>query len=302
MKVLFDPTVSGGMPAGLWLRTACDRLMAAGIETAALDARMLLLDGLGIPHSVFIADPNLTLQEDEAARLEAMLARREGREPVSRILGWREFYGRQFEINEHVLDPRPDTETLVKTALDAAAQRFGAKEPCRLLDIGTGSGCIAISLLAERSNWSGTASDVSAEALKVAAMNADQNGVANQLTLVETNCAEGIDGKFDLVVSNPPYIADLETSELMPEVKNHDPAEALFAGPKGLDTYEAILASTGPLLSEKSLILFEAGATQADEIRELALGYGFGVPNGVEVNCYDLGGHERVVLLALRKN
>ena len=222
MKALFEPPGSAAAGAGGWLRSARDRLEAVGVERASLDARMLLLDGLGLPHSVIVAEPNLALTPEELERLEAMLARRLAREPVSRILGWREFYGRNFKITPEVLDPRPDTEVLVDAALKEIDKRRGADHACRFLDIGTGSGAIAVSLLAERPAWRGVATDLSGGALKVAGENAAAHNLADRLELLETSWAAGVSGPFDLIVSNPPYIAPAEMAGLMPEVKEHD--------------------------------------------------------------------------------
>ena len=185
MKALFEPPVSAATGAGDWLRSARDRLEEAGVESASLDARMLLLDGLGLPHSVIVAEPNLALTPEELEKLEAMLTRRLAREPVSRILGWREFYGRKFKITPEVLDPRADTEVLVDAALEEIDKRHGPDHACRFLDIGTGSGAIAVSLLAERPAWCGVATDISSGALSVAGENAAAHKVEDRLELVE---------------------------------------------------------------------------------------------------------------------
>ena len=294
---MFDLPVNPSTGAGDWLRSARDRLEAVGIDTASLDARMLLLDGLGLPHSVIVAEPNLALNDEELERLEAMLARRIAREPVSRILGWREFYGRRFEINPHVLDPRPDTEVLVETALKEIDAHFGPAHPCRFLDIGTGSGCIAVSLLAEHAGWTGCATEISAEALQVARANAAAHKVSDRLELVETSWAENLAGPFDLVVSNPPYIASGEIADLMPEVKNHDPALALEAGADGLEAYRAIFDCARNLRAPGGLLVLEIGATQADLLRALALDVGLIERDGQIQEVCDLSGHVRVLAL-----
>ncbi|MEM8645735.1 MAG: peptide chain release factor N(5)-glutamine methyltransferase, partial [Pseudomonadota bacterium] len=234
---MFEPAPNPATGAGAWLRSARDRLEAVGIETASLDARMLLLDGLQLPHSVIVADPNLALNPEEITQLETMLERRLKREPVSRILGWREFYGRKFQITPHVLDPRHDTEILVQTALDRIDAQFGPDHPCRFLDVGTGSGCIAVSLLSERPAWRGTATDLSLEALVTARQNAETHKVIGRLDLVETSWADKIAGPLDLIVSNPPYIPEAEINDLMPEVREHDPHLALAGGGDGLQAY-----------------------------------------------------------------
>ena len=282
--------------AGDWLRSARDRLEAVGVETASLDARMLLLDGLALPHSVIVAEPNLALNDEEIERLEAMLARRLAREPVSRILGWREFYGRRFQINPHVLDPRPDTEVLVETALQEADRQFGAEQACRFLDIGIGSGCIAVSLLAERPGWTGSAVDISPDALEAARTNAAAHKVSDRLELVEANWAHGVNGPFDVIVSNPPYIAQEEMDGLMPEVRDHDPALALEAGADGLDAYREIFNAAPKILAPGGLLVLEIGAAQARLVQALALETGFIAQNQQMQEVCDLAGHVRVLV------
>ena len=298
MTALFEPPVhqGGGHGAGDWLRAARDKLEAAGVESASLDARMLLLDGLNIPHSVIVAEPNLQLNPEETDRLEALLARRLAREPVSRILGWREFYGRKFALSSAVLDPRADTEVVVEAALAAMDRRGRADQTCRVLDIGTGTGAIAITLLAERGAWQAVASDVSAEALAVAADNAARHKVQNRLDLVEAEWAPAGAGRFDLVISNPPYIASGEIENLMQEVSVHDPRLALDGGADGLEAYRAILARAPALLAPEGLLVLEVGAGQAASVRQLAVEAGLGCPNEDGVRLTDLAGHERVVL------
>lgn len=294
---MFDLPLNPATGAGDWLRSARDRLEAVGIESASLDARMLLLDGLALPHSVIVAEPNLALNDQEIERLEAMLSRRLAREPVSRILGWREFYGRKFEINPQVLDPRPDTEVLVETALNKVDQHFGPAHACRFLDIGTGSGCIAVSLLAERPGWTGCATDISSDALDVARANAATHKVADRLELIEVNWASGVTGPFDLVVSNPPYIALEELGGLMPEVQNHDPALALEAGADGLDAYREIFGAASTLIAPGGLMILEIGATQAARLRSLAADTGLIAQDHQMQEFCDLAGHVRVLLL-----
>lgn len=291
---LFRAPTGASVPAGQWLREARDQLAAAGIESAALDARMLLIDGLGIPHSVFIADPQLMLQPGELLQLEAMLHRRLQREPISRILGWREFYGRRFAINEHVLDPRPDTETLVNAALSA----MGKIENCRFLDIGTGSGCIAITLLAERPDWTGVATDISGQALRTAEANREKLRVSSRLQLRETCWADGVEGPFDLIVSNPPYIAGGEIPALMPEVAKFDPHTALDGGADGLAAYRAIVEAAPDLLAPGGLVVMEVGAGQAAPVYALAEQGGLTRFSALGLEVHDLAGVERVVVLS----
>ncbi|MGI9371700.1 MAG: peptide chain release factor N(5)-glutamine methyltransferase [Hyphomicrobiales bacterium] len=273
--------------AGAWLRAARDRLEKAGSQSAALDARMLLLDGLNIPHSVIISDPELSLNVDECEALEAMLVRRETSEPVSRILGSREFWGRHFHITPDVLDPRPDTETLIDAVLKSV-EGTGIK---RILDIGTGSGCIAITLLLERPEWQACASDVSDAALEIARGNADALNVLERIEFVQTNWAEGIDGGFDIICSNPPYITSSDIGQLDRDVRDFDPIMALDGGTDGLDAYRAIFAQIPDLLTAEGQVFVELGAGQFSAVKALCETCDLEVcpPHN------DLSGHERVL-------
>ena len=260
---------------------------------------MLLLDGLELPHSVIVADPNLALNPEEIAQLEAMLERRLKREPVSRILGWREFYGRKFQINPHVLDPRPDTEVLVETALSKAGERFGPEHSCRFLDMGTGSGCIAVSLLAERPQWRGTATDLSPEALAVARQNAERHKVIDRLDFMQTSWADEVKGPFDLVVSNPPYISVEEIEELMREVRDHDPQLALAGGPDGLQAYRELFSAVRRLMPDGGLLIVEIGESQAKEVCAAAVNSKLmSSPQACE-EVADLAGRPRVLALSV---
>lgn len=248
--------------AGAWLRAASDLLAAAGVATPALDARLLLLDGLEIPHSVIIADPELALTAEECTRLASLIDRRAAREPVSRILGEKEFWGRKFKVNPEVLDPRPDTETLVETILSQGDN----ESALRFLEVGAGSGCIAVTLLAERERWTGVATDLSPGALEIARKNAGHHGVLARLELVETKWMAGVNYGFDVICSNPPYIASAELAKLAPEVRNFDPHLALDGGVDGLDAYRAISLAAADLLVSSGVLVLEIGAGQKTEV------------------------------------
>jgi len=203
---------------------------------------------------------------------------------VSRIIGRRMFWGRNFRITPHVLDPRPETETLVAEALAGPA-------PARLLDLGTGSGILAITLLAEWAQAEALASDLSPEALIVARSNAEDLGVADRLTLIEADWFSGIDARFELIVSNPPYIAAGEMDGLDPEVREHDPEIALTPGGDGLDAYRAIAAGAGARLAPGGRLLVEIGPTQGAQVTALFRAAGL-----VDVEVLpDLDGRDRVV-------
>jgi len=268
--------------AGL-LAEARARLAAAGVDTAALDARLLLQEATGLDHAALIAAPEAVVAD--TAAFHDMVQRRIAREPVSRILGQREFYGRGFLVTPAVLDPRADTETLIEAALPLMAK------DARLLDLGTGSGIIAITLLAERPAATGLASDFSAAALAVARANARRHGVAGRLALIEADWFSGVTGVFDLIVSNPPYIPAGGIAGLQPEVLAHDPLAALDGGPDGLGPYRHIAAGAWPHLAPGGHVLVEIGAGQADAINAIFTGNSFRC-----VGRYlDLGGHIRVL-------
>jgi len=270
--------------AGL-LKEARAALEAKGFETAALDARLLVQAAAHMSHAELVAEPGRVVSDEAAVLLRAMLARRLQAEPVSRILGEREFYGRAFRVTEAVLDPRPDTETLIEAALPLLG------EGQRLLDLGTGSGIIAITLLAERPGVSAMAVDVSAEALAVARGNAKALGVAGRLTLLQSDWFQGVEGCFDMIVSNPPYIPQGEIAGLGAEVRGFDPRLALDGGGDGLAPYRKIAQGAGAHLEAGGHVLVEIGAGQEAEITAIFAGKGLR-----EVSRHrDLGGHVRVL-------
>jgi release factor glutamine methyltransferase len=268
------------------LQEARKALFDADIELSALDARLLLQAASGITHEELIAEPNMVLPADKIAKFKNFIVRRLNHEPVTRILGEREFYGRLFQVSPAVLDPRADTETIIELAL----QLIGS-EPKRIIDLGTGSGAIAVTLLAERPNWSGIAVDLSAEALEIARANASQLGVAQRLVFLNAAWFDGIAEKFDLIVSNPPYIPHLEVFELSLEVQNFDPHMALDGGGDGLEAYRAIAASAADHLNSKGLVILEIGAVQSADVTQIFVAQGFELTD----QKVDLGGHIRAL-------
>lgn len=273
------------------LKAVTARLEAAGCVTARLDARLLLEAAAGLSHTDLVARADTVIAAAQMERLEQMLARRLTGEPVSRILGEREFYGRAFKLTRDVLDPRPDTETLV----DAALPLLQSIAHPRLLDIGTGSGAIIVTLLAELPGATGVATDLSPAALAVARHNAQVNGVAQRLQLVETAWSRCVDGQFDLIVSNPPYIPLGGIAGLDREVREHDPHLALAGGTDGLDAYRAILPEAAGLLKPDGHLLLEFGAGQHDDVVRIARAHGFDLMGGGLIR--DIGGHVRCAVL-----
>lgn len=270
------------------LRQAGERLAAGGIETAALDARLLFQAASGLRHEDIVAEPDLIVPPDVAARFSVLTQRRCKFEPVSRILGNREFYGRSFWVTPDVLDPRADTETLIGAALELAK----GKGLLRILDLGTGSGAIAVTLLAELPEATAVASDLSATALQVAKGNAETLGVASRAGFVQANWFEEIGGKFDLIVSNPPYIPLGDIAGLAPDVREFDPPRALDGGPDGLEAYRRLASGAGGHLASKGHIILEIGAGQENAVNELFKGQGF----DRESRHFDLSGHVRCLV------
>lgn len=245
------------------LRAAVARLAAAGVPGAAGDARALLAHALQIAPdrlTLHLADPVLP---EAALRLESALAARAARQPVSQIIGRRLFWGRSFRVTPDVLDPRPETETLVAAAL--------AGPFARMLDLGTGSGAILLTLLAENPRATGLGTDLSAAALAVAAGNATALGLSRRAAFQQADWFSGMAGRFDLIVSNPPYIAQTEMAALQPEVHDWEPHLALTPGGDGLDAYRHIAAGVKEHLLPGGRVLVEIGATQGAAVTDLFL-------------------------------
>lgn len=270
---------------------AARALRDGGIGTPALDARVLLCHSTGLSHEALIAHGGEPLPPAAAARLTGYVARRLAGEPVSRIKGTREFYGRDFRIDPHTLDPRPDTETLIGAALRIVTEEGLEGQPLRLLDLGTGSGCILLTLLAELPNAEGIGTDLSSGALRLAAANARHLGVEGRTRLVAADWFEGLSGQFDLILTNPPYIAAGEIAALSPEVAGHDPRAALDGGADGLDAYRSIAAKAAAFLAPGGHLLVEIGPTQVQAVARLFRAAGLAVDEGGVL--FDLAGRPR---------
>lgn len=278
-------------------RSAQRSLAAAGVEDAGRDARLLVAAAAGIETADIIARPDRELSAAAQDRLQAMVARRCAREPVSRILGVREFYGRPYALSPATLDPRPDSETLIDVALDIAAREGWRDRPVRILDIGTGSGCLILTLLAELPRAMGLGTDIAAAALETAALNASSLGVAERVSFMQTDLLEGVGGTFDLVISNPPYIPSADIAGLRAEVRQYDPRGALDGGADGLDFYRRIIADLPRVLAGWGI--FEVGAGQAENVA-LMSEQAFVKTRRAQVSRHaDLGGHTRCVAFRL---
>ena len=276
--------------------TAAARLLReARIAAPELDARLLLCHATGLSHEAYVAALNDALAPEAAARFGASIERRLAGEPVSRIIGIREFYGRPFRIDASTLDPRPDTETLVEAALGLVDR----EAPLNILDLGTGSGCILITLLAELPRASGVGVDVSLGALELARANAQTLGVGDRAAFLASDWLEAVEGSFDLVVANPPYLSAADMAALSPEVRDHDPAPALDGGPDGLSAYRRIVPGLRKALRPGGFALFEIGPDQDQAVSRLLAEAGLDVGEGQHL-WRDLAGRPRVVGARLR--
>ncbi len=271
------------------LRSATNRLAEAGIDTARLDAEILMAHALGCARMALYGRLADTGPADRVAAFRALVERRKTFEPVAYLTGEQEFWSLPFKVSPDTLIPRPDTETLVETVLQ---QRDG--QPVRrLLDLGTGSGCIFLSLLHEFRDARGTAVDISAGALAVARQNAVALGLDGRATFLEGSWFTPLEAeqRFDVIVSNPPYIPSADMAGLMPDVRLYEPGSALDGGDDGLGPYRLIAAAAPVFLDTGGLLAVEVGIHQADDVLTLFDAAGLVGTGKVK----DLGGIERVV-------
>ncbi len=274
------------MTAAEAMVAAMARLRAAGVPDPARDARVLLA------HAAKVDAARVTLIAPEdiapeiAERYDNLIALRAVRVPVSQLIGAREFYGRAFEISRDVLDPRPETEALIEVALS---------EPfTRILDLGTGSGCILVTLLAERPEAEGVGVDLSEAACLHASANAARHAVADRATVLKSDWFEVVEGRYDLIVSNPPYLTAEEMLQVQPELRDHEPRLALTDEQDGLSAYRVIAAQAQGYLNARGRVLVETGWQQAATVAAIFEAQGWG-----EVAILpDLGGQDRVVSAA----
>ncbi|NIZ60739.1 peptide chain release factor N(5)-glutamine methyltransferase [Sedimentitalea sp. CY04] len=247
--------MSGVQTAAQAMVAATARLRAAGVPDPARDARVLLAHAARIEASRVTLIAPEDLASDIAERYEQLIALRAIRVPVSHLLGEREFYGRRFKVSGDVLDPRPETECLIEAALSVPFHR--------VLDLGIGSGCILVTLLAEQQDATGLGVDLSEAACLQASANAVLHRVEARADIRQSDWFKAVDGKFDLIVSNPPYIALTEMPDLSVEVREHEPEMALTDGGDGLGAYRQIARDVGKFLTPGGRVLVEIGPTQA---------------------------------------
>jgi len=263
--------MSEGVTVAEALTRATGDLAAGGIAVPRLDARLLLAHALGVPPEQLISLNARILSEAEKSAFSALLRRRGAGEPTSRIVGRREFWSLEFEVTPDVLDPRPDSEAIVEAALAELKDRAAP----RIVDLGTGSGCLLLALLSERKDATGLGVDISAAACRVAAANARRLGLANRAAFACMDWSDALPtGGFDAVISNPPYIVEDEIACLAAEVARHDPRGALSGGADGLDAYRSLAPAVARLLRPDGFAAVEIGAGQEAAVERIFTGHG----------------------------
>lgn len=279
------------MTLGESLRLIARALAEAGIDEPRTDARLLVAEAAGVDSRTVFTRPELELSAERQARLAALAARRAAREPMAHILGRRGFWTLELKVTADTLDPRPDTETVVEAVLAELPDR-GA--PLRLLDFGTGTGAILLALLSELPRATGLGVDSSPAALEVARENACRLGLSDRAEFRLGHWGRDLDGCFDAIVSNPPYIPDQEIPRLQPEVAVWEPRLALAGGPDGLDCYRALAPDLARLLAPDGVAALEVGQGQAPAVAAILKAVGL-IVRAIRA---DLGGVERCVVAA----
>jgi release factor glutamine methyltransferase len=274
-------------------RSLTNLLRTQGIDSAELDARLLIGAALGLNLTELISAAKRILTSNEATQLAPFAQRRIDGEPVARILGMKEFWGLPLQLSPDTLVPRPDTETLVEAALELLDATGPRDRPLVIADLGTGSGAILLALLSELTNATGVATDINLCALRTARSNAAQLGLIERAHFVVCDYASALAGGFDLIVSNPPYIPSADIADLDIEVRDHDPLRALDGGKDGLDAYRVIAPEAARLLVPGGLLVVEVGHDQSDDVTGLVAMSGLTLPAPPKA---DLGGIRRAVL------
>ncbi len=265
-------------------------LKQKGVESPQLEAELLLAHARQCQRIRLYIDIDDELTEIQRTQMRESVQRRAKREPLAYIIGTREFYGRSFEVGHGVLIPRPETESLV----DICLERIPKDHPRAVVEVGFGSGCIAVTIARQRPLCKVTATDMSARAMEIAARNVQKMEVADRVTLLAGDVLEPLlaaGAVFDGLISNPPYIRDNERETLAPEIAQHEPAEALFAGTDGLDIVRRIVADAPRILKSGAFIALELDPSQCETVAELLRSSGFG---STAVRS-DLSGNERIV-------
>lgn len=246
---------------------------SVNIDTAYLDARLLLCAATGLSELALITQPERKLSLYEAKTLSEMVLRRMASEPVSQILGHKEFWSLKFEVTSDVLTPRPDSETVIEAIMKHIKK---PTDHLRVLDLGTGSGCLLLALLSECPNAEGVGVDIEKSAALLAQRNAERLSLNHRSAFVVSDWGESVDSKFDIIISNPPYISTSQVKHLSPEVALYEPRSALDGGLDGLDSYRTLFPFTKSALVSGGLAFFEISYDQQEVIKTLAKAYGLG--------------------------
>lgn len=270
------------------IRHVSTTLRSAGIEGATSEARLLVAHALECDSASLHAGARTLLSTDQRGRLDGLVVHRARRAPLAQVTGVREFWSRDFEVTADTLTPRPDSETLIQCCLD----RFGSRGPASILDLGTGSGCLLVTLLVIWKRSRGLGVDLSERALAVAARNARRHGVDERAAFIRGDWNAAVAGRFALVVSNPPYVRTGEIGALDPEVALHEPGIAIDGGPDGLDCYRRIFPGLARCLSSGGVAVLEHGPDQGPCLGSLASPCGLGVVAAAR----DLAGHRRAIV------
>ncbi|WP_175868489.1 peptide chain release factor N(5)-glutamine methyltransferase [Bartonella gabonensis] len=252
-----------------------EKLRIKGISEAKLEAKILVEWVTGTNSSDRILRPDICLSFEQIEQLEQLIQRRVAGEPVYRIIGMREFYGISFALSQETLEPRPDTETLIELVLPFLKKQVENSEKITLLDMGTGSGALAIALLKQIPISHAVAVDISEDALKTATKNAETGGVINRFTPLLSDWFNSVTGYFDFIVSNPPYIPAKDIKKLAKEVRLYDPLRALIGGEDGLDFYRKLAHEAADYLKENSYVAVEIGYSQEKKVCDLFEKNGF---------------------------
>lgn len=299
MPDLLVPAHPHSLPAstiGAAVRSTAAAFREAGLSTPALDARIIVAEACEMTVEDTVGRADTPLKGIVRARLKRFISRRLNGEPVSRIIGRREFWGLTFSISPHTLDPRPETELLVESVLDYVRAKSLSLEPLRVLDLGTGSGCLLAALLVELPLARGVAVDLSFDALVAARENLRRLGLLDRASFLCGNWARAIRGtSFDVVVCNPPYIASDKIESLGAEVRRFDPPLALDGGPDGLDGYREVIPQARDVLGSQGYLILEIGCDQAEKVREILESCQGTLTLGKAETLRDLSGRERAV-------
>jgi release factor glutamine methyltransferase len=296
--ILQQTPASGPLAVGAALRQWTAGLAGSGIEGAGGDVRRLIAAVIGVSAAKVLSEPERVLTPLQLATLSGYVRRRAAREPVSRILGRRDFYGRTFSISPATLDPRPESETLIAAALELAREEGWARDGLNILDVGTGSGCLVLTIVCELVGARGTGTDISPTALAVARDNADRLGVSQRMTWLTADGLETVPGPFHMLISNPPYVRTGEIAHLEPEVCKFDPAVALDGGDDGLAVYRAWAPRLARVIPDGWVVL-EVGFDQADAVASVVAD-ALGQPVANTRVYHDVAGKRRCVAMRTR--